>query len=65
MCTVFEWFKYGWLPTAAARVRAQAEHVGVVVDKVAMGQFFSEYFGIPCQSQFHQFLHHHNCLGFT
>jgi hypothetical protein len=39
-----------WLPTAAARVRARAEHVGFVVDKVALGQVFCEYFGFPCQS---------------
>jgi hypothetical protein len=50
-----------WHPTTAARVRVQAEHVGFVVDKVALGQVFSEYFGFPCQS-FHQFLHH-NYLG--
>jgi hypothetical protein len=31
--------------------------VGFVVDKVALGQVFSEYFGFPCQSPFHQFLH--------
>jgi hypothetical protein len=30
--------------------------VGFVVDKVALGQDFSEYFGFPCQSLFHQFL---------
>jgi hypothetical protein len=47
------------LPTAAARVRVRAEHVGFLVDKVALGQVSSEYFGFPCQS-FHQFLHHHN-----
>jgi hypothetical protein len=28
-------------------------HVGFVVDKVALGQVFSEYFGFPCQSSFH------------
>jgi hypothetical protein len=38
-----------WLPTAAARVW----QVGFVVDKVALGQVFSEYFGFPCQSSFH------------
>jgi hypothetical protein len=27
--------------------------VGFVVDKVALGQVFSEYFGFPCQSSFH------------
>jgi hypothetical protein len=31
--------------------------VGFVVDKVALGQVFSEYFDFPCQSSFHQFLH--------
>jgi hypothetical protein len=34
-------------------------HVGYVVDKVALGQVFSEYFGFPCQSSFHQYLHNH------
>jgi hypothetical protein len=33
--------------------------MGFVVDKAALGQVFSEYFGFPCQSLFHQFLHHH------
>jgi hypothetical protein len=28
--------------------------VGFVVDKVALGQVFSEYFGFSCQSSFHQ-----------
>jgi hypothetical protein len=36
--------------------------VGFVVDKEALGQVFSEYFGFPCQS-FHQLLHHHNHPG--
>jgi hypothetical protein len=36
--------------------------VGFVVDKAALGQVFSEYFGFPCQS-FHRFLHHHNYPG--
>jgi hypothetical protein len=34
--------------------------VGFVVDKVALGQVFSQYFGFPCQSSFHQFLHNHH-----
>jgi hypothetical protein len=37
--------------------------VGFVVDKVALGQVFSEYFGFPYQSSFHQILHHHNQPG--
>jgi hypothetical protein len=27
-----------------------------LVDKVTLGQVFSEYFGFPCQSIFHQFV---------
>jgi hypothetical protein len=34
-----------------------------VVGKVALGQVFSEYFGFPCQSSFHQFLHNHHPLS--
>jgi hypothetical protein len=41
---------------------ASGQHVGFVVDKAALGQIFSEYFGFPYQS-FHQFLHHHNHRG--
>jgi hypothetical protein len=37
--------------------------VGFVVDKVALGQVFFEYFGFPCQSSFHQLLHNHHHLG--
>jgi hypothetical protein len=36
-----------WLLTSAARVRVLSGHVGFVVDKVALGQGFSEYFGFP------------------
>jgi hypothetical protein len=36
--------------------------VGFVVEKAALGQVFSGYFGFLCQS-FHQFLNHHNHLG--
>jgi hypothetical protein len=34
-----------------------------VVDKVALGQVFSEYFGFPCQSSFRQLLHNHPHLS--
>jgi hypothetical protein len=34
-----------------------------VVDKVALGQVFSEYFGFPCQSSFHHLLHNHPHLS--
>jgi hypothetical protein len=39
-------------------------HVGFVVNKAALGQVFSEYFGFPCQS-FLRFLHYHNHPGLT
>jgi hypothetical protein len=42
---------------------ASGQHMGFVVDKAALGQVFSEYFGFLCQSSFHQFLHHHNHPG--
>jgi hypothetical protein len=34
-------------------------HVRSVVNKVALGQVFSEYFGFPCQFFYHQMLHTH------
>jgi hypothetical protein len=37
--------------------------VEFVVDKVALGQVFSEYFGFPCQTSFHQLLHNHPHLS--
>jgi hypothetical protein len=38
-------------------------NVGFVVDKVALGQIFSEYFGFPCQFAFHLLLHIHHHLS--
>jgi hypothetical protein len=53
-----------WLHTAAARIRAWVWQVGFVVDKVALGQVFSKYFGFPCQNRsFRQLFHHHNHPG--
>jgi hypothetical protein len=43
---------------------AYGQHVGFVMDKAALGQVFSEYFGWPCQS-FHRYLHYHNHPGLT
>jgi hypothetical protein len=40
----------------AARFEPRSGHVGFVVDSVALGQVFSEYFGFPCQFSFHQLL---------
>jgi hypothetical protein len=38
--------------------------VGFVVDKMALGQVFSEYFGFPWQFSFHRLLHtHHLSFG--
>jgi hypothetical protein len=34
-----------------------------VVDKVALGQVFSEYFGFPYRYSFHQLLHNHHHLS--
>jgi hypothetical protein len=34
-----------------------------MVDKVAPGQVFSEYFGFPCQSSFYHYLHSHHHLS--
>jgi hypothetical protein len=55
--------RYSRLPTASAQVRARAGHVWFVVDKVALGQIFSEYLGFPCQWSFRQILHPHNNPG--
>jgi hypothetical protein len=40
-------------------------HVGFVVDKVVLGQVFSEYFGFSCQFSFYQLVHilHHISSG--
>jgi hypothetical protein len=39
-------------------------HVGFIVDKVALGQVFSEYFGFPCHFSLHRLLHiHHLSFG--
>jgi hypothetical protein len=40
-----------------------SDQVGFVVDKVALEQVFSEYFGFPCQSSFHHLLHNHPHLS--
>jgi hypothetical protein len=53
------------LPTVVALVRAQASHVGFVMDKMALDQVLSEYFGFPYQFSFHRLFHiHHHHLSF-
>jgi hypothetical protein len=37
--------------------------VGFMVDKVALEQVFSEYFGFPCQFSFYLLLHIHHYLS--
>jgi hypothetical protein len=37
--------------------------VGFVVDKVALAQDFSGYYGFPCQFPFHRLLHIHHHLS--
>jgi hypothetical protein len=48
-----------WLPTAAVRVRSHLKSYGICVEKVALGQVFSEYFIFPCQFSFHRVFHNH------
>jgi hypothetical protein len=38
-------------------------NVGFVVNRVAMGRVFFEYFGFPCQFSFHRLLHIHHHLS--
>jgi hypothetical protein len=47
------------LPTVAAWVRAQVKSCEFVVEKVALGQVFFEYFDLPCQFSFPQLLYTH------
>jgi hypothetical protein len=47
------------LPTAAFWVAPAYGQLGFVVDKVALGQAFSEYFDFSSQFSFHQLLHIH------
>jgi hypothetical protein len=52
-------------PPRRSRFEPDSDRAGFVVDKVELGQVFSEYFCFPCQSSFHQLLHnhHHHHLG--
>jgi hypothetical protein len=43
-------------PPRQPGINPRSSHVGFVVDKVALGQVFSEYFGFPFQFLFHQIL---------
>jgi hypothetical protein len=47
----------------AAQFDPRSGHVGFLVDKVALGQIFSGYFGFPSQVSFHRLLHTHLSSG--
>jgi hypothetical protein len=61
-CSIFKLLVAGFPPRRPG-FEPGSGHVGFVVDKVALGQVFSEYFGFPCQSSFHQLLHNHPHLS--
>jgi hypothetical protein len=48
------------LLTRRPEFEPRSGNVGFVVDKVALGQVFVEYFGFPCQFSFHRLLHIHH-----
>jgi hypothetical protein len=41
------------IPPRRPGFEPRSGHVGFVVDKVALGHVFFEYFGFPCQFSFH------------
>jgi hypothetical protein len=49
------------LPNGAPGFESRSGNVGFVVDKVALGQVFSEHFGFPCKFLLHRlfYIHHH------
>jgi hypothetical protein len=64
---IFEWLQFCILEMMFGTQRSGFDpgsgQVGFVVNKVALGRVLFEYFGFPCQSSFHQILHHHNHPG--
>jgi hypothetical protein len=56
---------FSGFPPRRPGFKPRSGHVGFVVDKVALGQVFSEYFGFACQFSFHQLFHiqHHLSSG--
>jgi hypothetical protein len=54
---------FAGFPPQRPRFDPGSGQVTFVVDKVALGQVFSEYFSFPCQSSFHQLLHNHPHLS--
>jgi hypothetical protein len=47
-------------PQRRPRFAPGSGQMGFVVDKVTLWQVFSEYYGFPCQSLFHQILDPHD-----
>jgi hypothetical protein len=56
---VLRWLVAGF-PSQKPGFEPRSGHVGFVMDKVALRQVFSEYFGFPCQFSFHRLLHIHH-----
>jgi hypothetical protein len=44
------------LPLGRPEFNPKADNVGSVVESVALGQVFSQYFGFPCHFSFHRLL---------
>jgi hypothetical protein len=51
-----------FFPPRRPGLEPRSGHVGFVVDEVALGQVFSEYFGLPYVFGFHRLLHNHHHL---
>jgi hypothetical protein len=47
-------------PPRRAEFDPRSGHLGIVVDKVALGQVSFEYFGSHCQFSFHRLFHTHH-----
>jgi hypothetical protein len=54
------WWLVAGFPPRRPRFESRSGHVGFMVDKVGLWQFFSEHFGFPCQFSFHRLLHVHD-----
>jgi hypothetical protein len=51
-----------WFTSRRPGFEPGSSQVGFVADKVALGKVFSEYFGFPSESSFHQILYLRICL---
>jgi hypothetical protein len=57
-CEVVPWLRrlVAGFPPRRSRFEPRSRYVGFVVDKMALGIFFSEYFDFLCQFSFHRLL---------